>query len=76
MAFDAKSTVELLKAETQMRRKRSYKRRVSRLDKFKGEIVSLRAEGASKSEIQRWLRANRIKVHFTTVSRYLEKLNG
>lgn len=68
--------VARLKTQSRLLRKRSYSRRKSRLDRYGGEIVALRKAGATYTEIQRWLRERRIKVHRSTVSRYIEKMNN
>ena len=52
--FDAKSEVKRLNAITQLRKKKRYVR--SKLDKYKAEIIALRAEGATLQEIQIWLK--------------------
>lgn len=53
-----------------IRKKRFYK---SKLDKHYDGIMGLYEAGASKSEIQRWLRTKDIKVVWTTVHRWIEK---
>jgi len=73
--MNAEQEVECLKAQTKQLRKRSYSRRKSRLDRYCGEIVALRKAGATCVEIQRWLKERRIKVHRTTISRYLSKVS-
>ena len=74
--MNAEEEVKRLKTQSRLLRKRSYSRRKSRLDKYGGEIVALRKAGATYTEIQRWLRERRIKVHRSTVSRYIEKMNN
>ena len=69
--FDAKSEVRRLKAEQKRKRKKTYA--TSRLDRYRGEIVQLLAEGATPVNIQHWLRERRIKVVISTVTRYLDK---
>uniref|UniRef100_UPI001D0E46A9 hypothetical protein n=1 Tax=Klebsiella pneumoniae TaxID=573 RepID=UPI001D0E46A9 len=59
----------------QTRRIRQVRYRPSRLDRYTGELLSLYQAGASAAELQRWLRARRIKVVLSTVTRWLEK-NG
>jgi len=53
-----------------IRKKRFYK---SKLDKYHDLIVDLYKAGASKAEIQRWLRTKNIKVVWTTVHRWIVK---
>jgi len=74
--MNAEEEVKRLKTQSRLLRKRSYSRRKSRLDRYGGEIVALRKAGATYTEIQRWLRERRIKVHRSTVSRYIEKMNN
>ena len=57
----------------QPRRIRQVRYRPSRLDRYTGELLSLYQAGASAAELQRWLRARRIKVVLSTVTRWLEK---
>lgn len=72
--FDAKSEVIKLKIQTQEIRKRPYKNRKSKLDKFTYEILSLYDEGATVSEIMRWLKSNkRINVAHSTIQRWLTR---
>jgi len=66
--------VDQLKAHNRRIRKRVYRR--SKLDKFRGELITLRREGASATDLQRWLKQQRIRVTLTTVTRWLEKHVG
>lgn len=74
--FDAHQEAEALRQQTRIIRKRSYSRRKSRLDQYKGELLALRREGCSIAELQRWLRKKRIKVVHSTVARWLEQQGG
>lgn len=74
--FDAHQEAEALRQQTRIIRKRSYTRRKSRLDQYKGELLALRREGCSIAELQRWLRKKRIKVVHSTVARWLEQQDG
>ena len=73
--FDVEAEVAHLKAQTKMIRKRNYSRRISKLDKYKGEIINMYRVGASGAEVQRWLKKKRISCALTTVLRYIQK-NG
>jgi hypothetical protein len=73
--FDAQAEVQRLKAHTKAIRKREYSRRVSKLDKYKGELISMYRAGASGAELQRWLKEKRISCALSTVLRYVQK-NG
>ena len=75
MAFDVNKEKQALKQQTKAIRKRTYKKRISRLDRYKGEILELHRAGVIPAEIRRWLRGKRIKVVLTTVTRWLQK-NG
>ena len=71
--FDPVSEVATLKAETKMIRKRSYKQRKSRLDKYHTELVAMHKQGATIAELTRWLRKKKaIKVADSTVNRWLQ----
>ncbi len=65
--------IQALKKQTKSIRKRRLG--ISRLDRFKGEILSLYKNDASISELQGWLRKNQIKVTYSTVYRWVQK-NG
>ncbi len=71
MEFDTAAELAALQAQT--RRIRQVRYRPSRLDRYTGELLSLYQAGASAAELQRWLRARRIKVVLSTVTRWLEK---
>ena len=73
-AFDTENELLALKQQTKIIRKKRFTR--SRLDKHSGELLSLYKAGASIAELQRWLRANRIKVEHSTVSRWLDKMDA
>jgi hypothetical protein len=71
--FDVKHESALLRVQTEQIRKRGYRK--SRLDAHKGELLLLHREGIKPAELQRWLRAKRIKVELSTVTRWLAR-NG
>ncbi len=73
-AFDTENELLALKQQTKIIRKKRFTR--SRLDKHSGELLSLYKQGASIAELQRWLRANRVKVQHSTVSRWLRKMDA
>ena len=72
--FDTENKLIELKQQTKVIRKKRFTR--SRLDKHSAELLSLYKAGASIAELQRWLRANRIKVEHSTVSRWLDKMDA
>ena len=73
--FDVEKEVAKLKEQTKLRRKRSYKSRVSQLDKYKFELLELRRGGNTIAELKRFLSSKRIPVAHSTVARWV-KLNG
>ncbi len=70
-AFDAAAEAARLRAQSRARRRPRYRR--SRLDRYKGELLALRAEGCTTAELQRWLLAHRIRVQHATVARWLRR---
>ena len=73
MPFNADTELEALRRQTSEIRKKRYSR--SRLDRYRAELLLLHRGGASVAELQRWLRARRIRVAHTTVARWIDK-NG
>ncbi len=73
MPFNADTELEALRRQTGEIRRRRYTR--SRLDRYRGELLLLHRGGASVAELQRWLRARRIRVVHSTVARWIDK-NG
>lgn len=69
--FDVDTEIKTLKEHTQTIRKKRYA--PSRLDRYKGELLALHRHGVNPAQLQRWLRAKRIKVAWSTVSRWLQK---
>lgn len=68
-SFNAATEAMRLRADSHARRRVRY--RGSRLDRFSRELLALRDEGATTAEIQRWLRERRVRVHHSTVARWL-----
>ena len=69
--FDAAAEVANLKADSRARRRR--RRAPSRLDRHTHELLALYDAGATVAELQRWLAARRVRVHQTTVGRWLRR---
>ena len=69
--FDAAAEAVRLKADTRARRRR--RRTSSRLDRHTHELLALYDAGATVAELQRWLEARRVRVHQTTVGRWLSR---
>jgi hypothetical protein len=68
--FDVETELAKLKAETRALRQKRFKN--SRLNAYRGELVRMHEEGATVAELQRWLKAKRISVAWTTVKRWLD----
>ncbi|MCT8124810.1 MULTISPECIES: hypothetical protein [Gammaproteobacteria] len=68
--FDVETELAKLKAETRELRQKRFKN--SRLNAYRGELVTMHEEGATVAELQRWLKAKRISVAWTTVKRWLD----
>ncbi len=73
-AFNAEAEVARLQANSAARRKTTYRK--SRLDRYAGELIQLHNAGASKAELQRWLREHRMRVAHSTVARWIRRQNG
>lgn len=71
--FDPEMEVKKLQEQTSTIRKTRFSQ--SRLDRYKGELLTLSRSGATCAELQRYLRTKRIKVVHSTVARWLVK-NG
>lgn len=74
-----KREIKAIRKVNKVKKKISYRRNRSRLDKYKGEIMRLhQIEEATYKEIKDWLRKHkRIVVCRSTISRRVEKwLNG
>lgn len=69
--FDANAEAAALKAHTKAIRKKRY--RPSQLDRYRGELLQLHQAGVTPAELQRWLRAKKVKVVWSTVRRWLAK---
>jgi hypothetical protein len=71
--FDAQTEIQKIRLRKQLKRKKHYRK--SRLQPYRSELVQMRQAGVSYPDLALWLRAEkRIKVHHTTVMRYLKKL--
>lgn len=68
--FDVETELAKLKAETRELRQKRFKN--SRLNAYRGELVRMHEKGATVAELQRWLKAKRISVAWTTVKRWLD----
>lgn len=70
--FVAKAVLQQLRADAAEKRKKLKK---SKLTKYAGQILDLRSNGATISEIQRWLVSRQMSAEHTTITRWLSK-NG
>ena len=70
--FDTEKEIAALREQTRRIRRRGY--RVSRLDRYTAELLSLYHGGATAAQIQRWLlQKKRTKVVLSTVTRWLAR---
>jgi len=69
--MDIKAEAERLNAKLLARKKSRYS--TSKLDKWKTEILLLRAEGVTLEGLQIWLSEKRIPCEISTISRWLKK---
>ena len=69
--FDAAAEAARLREQTRARRHRRHA--VSRLDRHALELLALREAGSTTAELQRWLADRRIRVHHSTVARWLRR---
>ena len=69
--FDAAAEAAALREQTRARRRR--RRTVSRLDWYAAELLALHDAGSTTAELQRWLGKHRIRVHHSTVARWLRR---
>ena len=69
--FDAAAEAERLREQTRARRR--VRHSASRLDRFTLELLALHDAGSTTAELQRWLRDRRVRVHHSTVARWLRR---
>lgn len=71
--FDAQAEVERIRTRRAEARRKLYRK--SRLDKYRAELVAMKQASASCADLAEWLRVNhRLKIHRSTIDRYLKKL--
>lgn len=71
MDFDVEAEAARIRAHTHAIRKKRY--RPSQLDRYRGELLQLHQAGITPAELQRWLRAKKVNVVWSTVNRWLRK---
>ena len=69
--FDAATEAARLREQTRARR--HHRLAVSRLDRYTHELLALHDAGSTTAELQRWLRDRRVRVHHSTVARWLRR---
>ena len=69
--FDAAAEAAALRERTRARRHRRHA--ASRLDRHALELLALRDAGSTTAELQRWLADRRVRVHHSTVARWLRR---
>ena len=69
--FDAAAEAARLRAQTRARR--HSRLTVSRLDRYSLELLALHDAGGTTAELQRWLLDRRVRVHHSTVARWLRR---
>ena len=69
--FDAAAEAARLREQTRARRLGRLS--VSRLDRYTHELLALHDAGSTTAELQRWLRDRRVRVHHSTVARWLRR---
>lgn len=74
MDFDPHTELASLRQQTATIRKKNF--HPSRLDRHRAELLALHQAGATLAELQRWLRAHRIRVVHSTVARWIAKQQG
>jgi hypothetical protein len=71
--FDAAKELKVIRQYRNVAKRKAYQ--LSRLNKFRAELVKLRKAGGSLRELSVWLRkTKRLKVTHTTIMRYLARL--
>lgn len=69
--FDPVAEAARLREQTRARRR--HRLAVSRLDRYTHELLALQDAGSTTAELQRWLRDRRVRVHHSTVARWLRR---
>ena len=69
--FDAAAEAARLREQTRARRRSRLT--VSRLDRYSLELLELHDAGSPTAELQRWLKDRRVRVHHSTVARWLRR---
>ena len=70
-AFDAASEAARLKTQTRVMRQ--HRRSRSRLDRYAHELLALADADCTAAELRCWLHERRVRVHHSTVARWLRR---
>jgi len=68
--FNADAELSKIREQIQLKKKKRFRR--SRLDRFRGEILSLQRAGASLIEISEFVTSRGVPAVPSTISRYLK----
>ena len=69
--FDAAAEAARLREQTRARRRSRHA--PSRLDRYTLELLALHNAGSTPAELRRWLADRRVRVHHSTVARWLRR---
>ena len=75
MEIDLDAEAAALKKRTELKKKRKYKQRKSKLDGYKKEVYGLHERGCTGEEIQYWLsqRRPKIEISVSAINRYIKQ---
>lgn len=71
MRFDALAEVQKLKYESKLIA--GNRKKASKLDKHKFELIEIYNQGSNIVELQRWLKRKGINAHWSTIQRWIKK---
>ncbi|GAA79625.1 hypothetical protein WNY79_17655 [Pseudoalteromonas sp. AS84] len=71
MKFDALIEVQKLKFESKLIA--GSRKKTSKLDKHKFELIEIYKQGSNIVELQRWLKRKGINAHWSTIQRWIKK---
>jgi hypothetical protein len=71
MTFDLNKEIEQLNGLKKLRTKKRHK--PSKLDKYQYQLRKFYENGHTKADLQLWLARRGVKVHWTTVKRWIDK---
>jgi hypothetical protein len=71
MKFDAQGEVQKLKFESKLIA--GNRKKASKLDKHKFELIEIYKQGSNIVELQRWLKRKGCNAHWSTIQRWVKK---